>query len=56
MPGVDYPALLRAIERRDLGIFDYLWAKDLAGVHAFLDGRRRRAGPTMERLREGPET
>lgn len=36
MPGVDYQRLHEALDRQDLGIFDYLWAKDLAAVHAFL--------------------
>jgi hypothetical protein len=35
MPGVDYGSLERQIERRDLGILDYLWARDLACIHAY---------------------
>ena len=36
MPGVDYEALRRHLDREDLTTFGYLWAKDLAGIHAFL--------------------
>ena len=36
MPGVDYAALWRHLEREDLTTFGYLWAKDLAAIHAFL--------------------
>lgn len=36
MEGVDYKALYAALDRQDFGIFDYLWAKDLAAVHAFV--------------------
>lgn len=36
MPGVDYEALRGHLERQDLTTFGYLWAKDLAGIHAFL--------------------
>jgi hypothetical protein len=36
VPGVDYRALSRLLERRALTLTDYLWAKDLASVHAFL--------------------
>jgi asparagine synthetase B (glutamine-hydrolysing) len=36
MPGVDYTALRRHLEAEDLTTFGYLWAKDLAGIHAFL--------------------
>jgi asparagine synthase (glutamine-hydrolysing) len=38
MPGVDYTALRRHLEAEDLTTFGYLWAKDLAGIHAFLAG------------------
>jgi len=36
MPGVDYGVLRTHLDREDLSIFGYLWAKDLAGIHAFL--------------------
>jgi asparagine synthase (glutamine-hydrolysing) len=38
MAGVDYTALCRHLEAEDLTTFGYLWAKDLAGIHAFLAG------------------
>lgn len=37
VPGVDYPALHEALEREDMQLPHYLWAKDLATVHAFVD-------------------
>lgn len=36
LPGVDYVRLATRIERQDFRWFDWLWAKDLARVHAFL--------------------
>lgn len=35
--GVNYPALGERLEREDLQLTDYIWAKDLAAIHAFLD-------------------
>ena len=35
--GVDYHGLRRAVEREDMALAHYLWAKDLATVHAFLE-------------------
>lgn len=35
--GVDYRRLREALEREDMQLPHYLWAKDLATVHAFLD-------------------
>jgi hypothetical protein len=43
MPGVNYAALELQIDRRDLGILGYLWARDLACIHAYAslwDSRR----------------
>jgi asparagine synthase (glutamine-hydrolysing) len=37
MPGVDYELLADHIERAEMNVFEYIWAKDLAMVHAFLD-------------------
>ena len=37
IPGVDYDLLHDRIESGDMGVFEYIWAKDLASVHAFLD-------------------
>jgi asparagine synthase (glutamine-hydrolysing) len=37
MPGVDYGMLAEHLERADMNVFEYIWAKDLAAVHAFLD-------------------
>ena len=34
--GVDYRVLRQRLERRELSMADFVWAKDLAGVHAFL--------------------
>lgn len=34
--GVDYDLLADRLERRDLDILEYIWAKNLAGVHVFL--------------------
>ena len=36
MPGVDYALLGERVARRDLSAVEFMWAKDLAGVHAFL--------------------
>ena len=37
MPGVDYERLAHRLEREDLDLAGYIWAKDLAAIHAFLD-------------------
>jgi asparagine synthase (glutamine-hydrolysing) len=37
VPGVDYGMLAERLERCDMDLAEYVWAKDLAGVHAFLD-------------------
>jgi asparagine synthase (glutamine-hydrolysing) len=37
VPGVDYQVLARQLEREDMDLPHYVWAKDLAGIHAFLD-------------------
>jgi asparagine synthase (glutamine-hydrolysing) len=37
MAGVDYERLAQRIERRDFTRFDWFWARDLAGIHAFLN-------------------
>ena len=34
--GIDYEKLSARVERRDLGILDWLWLKDLLQIHAFL--------------------
>ena len=36
MPGVDYDLLELRLAAQDMGVFEYLWAKDLASVHAFV--------------------
>ncbi len=36
MPCVDYGMLGEHIERAEMNVFEYIWAKDLAMVHAFL--------------------
>ncbi len=36
--GVDYALLADRLERGDLNLVEFMWAKDLAGVHAFLAG------------------
>jgi asparagine synthetase B (glutamine-hydrolysing) len=38
MPGVDYRRLQQRLEERDLSLPDYVWAKDLATAHAFVQG------------------
>lgn len=35
--GVDYRLLADQLERQDMNMPDYVWAKDLAGIHAFLE-------------------
>lgn len=35
--GIDYAMLAERLRREDFELADYLWAIDLAGVHAFLD-------------------
>jgi asparagine synthase (glutamine-hydrolysing) len=37
MRGVDYQRLASRVERRDFNRFDWMWAQDLARVHAFLN-------------------
>ena len=37
VPGVDYDLLARELEREGMSLAHYLWARDLAAVHAFLD-------------------
>ena len=37
MPGVDYALLHERIDRGEMNVFEYIWAKDLAMVHAFID-------------------
>jgi DNA-directed RNA polymerase specialized sigma24 family protein len=37
MPGVDYARLAEELERESMPLNHYLWARDLAVVHAFLD-------------------
>jgi hypothetical protein len=36
LPGVNYDLLWQRIDGRTMDIADYMWAKDLASVHAFL--------------------
>jgi len=36
IPGVNYGLLADQLEREDLDLFGYVWAKDLAGIQAFL--------------------
>lgn len=35
--GIDYPALAEALDRRDLDLPAYVWAKNLATAHAFVE-------------------
>jgi hypothetical protein len=35
--GVGYDRLLEELERESMPLAHYLWAKDLAAVHAFVD-------------------
>lgn len=37
MPGVSHHTLLDRLERRNLNAHDYMWAKDLAAVYAFVE-------------------
>jgi asparagine synthase (glutamine-hydrolysing) len=37
MPAVDYDRLAQRIERQDFNLFDWVWARDLAWIHAFLN-------------------
>jgi len=37
VPGVDYALLAKELEREDMSLAHYLWARDLAAVHAFVD-------------------
>jgi hypothetical protein len=39
MPGVNYARLAQRIEEGKFNRFDWFWAKDLAWIHAFLNGR-----------------
>ena len=34
--GIDYDLLRRRLDARDLGVFEHIWARDLASVHAFV--------------------
>jgi hypothetical protein len=36
MPGVAYPKLSERLEHKDFKLIDWIWANDLARVHAFL--------------------
>jgi hypothetical protein len=36
VPGVDYRMLGERLEREDLELMEYDWAKNLAGIQAFL--------------------
>jgi hypothetical protein len=37
LPGVDYPLLRSRLERRDLDLVEFRWARNLAAAHAFLE-------------------
>jgi len=37
MPGVDYARLAEHLRRRDLGLREYIWARNLAMAHAFVE-------------------
>lgn len=37
LPGVDYATLRRRLERQELDLIEYRWARDLAAAHAFLE-------------------
>jgi asparagine synthetase B (glutamine-hydrolysing) len=37
VPGVDYARLAEDLAKEDMSLAHYLWARDLAAVHAFLD-------------------
>jgi hypothetical protein len=36
MPGIDYDGLRTRLANQSLGLLEYMWAKDLAAVHAFI--------------------
>jgi hypothetical protein len=36
IPGVDYDRLAKRLADEDMGVFEYLWARDLASIHAFI--------------------
>jgi asparagine synthetase B (glutamine-hydrolysing) len=36
MPGIDYDGLRSRLGAQSLGLLEYMWAKDLAAVHAFI--------------------
>ena len=40
MPGVDYELLDRRLEHRGFGFGEWLWARELATIHAFLSTAR----------------
>lgn len=40
VPGVDYNRLQQRLDRQDFDPADYMWAKDLAAVHAFAEPER----------------
>lgn len=40
MPGVDYQQLRRRLDEGGLSLIEAMWAKDLAVIHAFMDGWR----------------
>jgi asparagine synthase (glutamine-hydrolysing) len=40
MPGVDYQQLRRRLDEGGLSLLEAMWAKDLAVIHAFMDGWR----------------
>ena len=37
LPGIDYRMVAEAIEHRSLDLVEFMWMKDLAAAHAFLD-------------------
>jgi asparagine synthase (glutamine-hydrolysing) len=41
VPGVDHEELAARLERRELGLFDYIWAKDVAAAQAFVSSFER---------------
>ena len=40
VPGVDYDRLRESLEKEELDLSGFMWAKDLACVHAFVSGAR----------------
>jgi asparagine synthetase B (glutamine-hydrolysing) len=40
VPGVDYDRLRKSLEKEELDLRGFMWAKDLACVHAFVSGAR----------------